>query len=46
MGSDYPYEMHDPTPVDSVRAAESLSPRQIEKILAGNLARVIATIKR
>jgi aminocarboxymuconate-semialdehyde decarboxylase len=41
MGSDYPFEMGDPTPVDTVLAIPGLSDTDRELILGGNITRII-----
>lgn len=46
VGSDYPYEMHDPQPVESVRSATGLTPPEIDQILTGNIERIITEIRR
>lgn len=46
VGSDYPYEMHDPQPVNSVRDATSLSDAEVDQILTGNVERIIREIRR
>lgn len=44
MGSDYPFEMGDPTPVATVGAIPGLSDEQRNLILGGNVARILAEI--
>ncbi len=41
LGSDYPFEMGDPQPVDTVEALHPLSEVSREKILGGNAARLL-----
>jgi aminocarboxymuconate-semialdehyde decarboxylase len=41
LGSDYPFEMGDPRPVDSLEAMGQLSESSREKILGGNAARLL-----
>lgn len=40
MGSDYPFDMGDPQPVDLVRGAASLSESDRQKLLSGNASRL------
>ena len=46
MGSDYPYDMADDTPVQSVQSVEGLSPTDRQLILGGNAARLFNLRKR
>ena len=41
LGSDYPFDMADPDPVATVRAAR-LSPEDERAVLRGNAARMLA----
>jgi aminocarboxymuconate-semialdehyde decarboxylase len=41
MGSDYPFEMGDPAPVDAVRAAPGIDARQADNIAAENALRLL-----
>jgi predicted TIM-barrel fold metal-dependent hydrolase len=45
MGSDYPFEMGDPTPVATVDSIPGLSDEQRRLILGGNVARILAGIR-
>ncbi len=40
MGTDYPYDMADPTPVSTVKSLKNVSDEDKEKILGGNAARL------
>jgi aminocarboxymuconate-semialdehyde decarboxylase len=44
MGTDYPFPMGDPTPVDTVNAIPGLSAEQRRLILGGNVARLLEGI--
>jgi aminocarboxymuconate-semialdehyde decarboxylase len=44
MGTDYPFPMGDPTPVDTVNAVPGLSAEQRRLILGGNVARLLEGI--
>lgn len=44
LGSDYPFEMGDPDPVGSVRAAPGLDDEQRSLILGGNVSRLLAGV--
>ncbi len=46
MGSDYPYDMADDTPVQSVQSVESLNAADRQLILGGNSARLFNLRKR
>ncbi len=46
MGSDYPYDMADDKPVQSVKSIEQLSPAEQNLILGGNAARLFNLRKR
>ncbi len=43
IGTDYPFDMGDETPVDTVRAC-GLSPEQEARVLGGNLARMLGLV--
>lgn len=45
MGSDYPFEMGDPTPAATVDSIPGLSDEQRNSILGGNVARILAGIR-
>ncbi len=44
MGTDYPFPMGDPTPVDTVNAIPGLSDEQRQLIVGGNVARLLEGI--
>lgn len=46
MGTDYPFEMGDTTPVDTVRSIPGLSDADRELILGGNVARLLEEVRR
>jgi aminocarboxymuconate-semialdehyde decarboxylase len=46
MGTDYPFPMGDPSPVDTVNAIPGLSQEQRRLILGENVARLVAGIER
>lgn len=46
MGTDYPFPMGDPTPVDTVNAIPGLSDDQRRLILGDNVARLLADVRR
>jgi aminocarboxymuconate-semialdehyde decarboxylase len=46
MGTDYPFPMGDPSPVDTVNAIPGLSQEQRRLILGDNVARLVAGIER
>ena len=46
MGTDYPFPMGDPTPVDTVNSIPDLTDEQRDLILGGNVARLLQGIKR
>jgi aminocarboxymuconate-semialdehyde decarboxylase len=46
MGTDYPFPMGDPAPVDTVTSIPDLTTEQRELILGGNVARLLQGINR
>jgi predicted TIM-barrel fold metal-dependent hydrolase len=46
MGTDYPFPMGDPAPVDTVASIPDLTDEQRELILGGNVARLLQGINR
>jgi aminocarboxymuconate-semialdehyde decarboxylase len=46
MGTDYPFPMGDPTPVDTVNAIPGLSDEQRRLILGGNVTRLLPGVER
>lgn len=46
MGSDYPFPMGDPRPVDTVRSIPGLSDEQRQQILGGNVIGLIEGVRR
>jgi aminocarboxymuconate-semialdehyde decarboxylase len=46
LGSDYPFDMGDPRPVDSVEAVSPMSESSRQKILGGNAARLLGIENR
>ena len=46
MGTDYPFPMGDPTPVDTVASIPGLSDEQRDLILGGNVARLLQGTNR
>jgi aminocarboxymuconate-semialdehyde decarboxylase len=46
LGSDYPFRMGDPDPVATVRAVPGLEGEALARVLAGNLADLLAGVRR
>ena len=46
LGSDYPFRMGDPDPVATVRAVAGLEGDDLARVLAGNLATLLAEVGR
>ena len=46
LGSDYPFEMGQPDPVNFVRQLPGLSDEDAERIVSGNLQRLLDGIRR
>lgn len=46
MGTDYPFPMGDPRPVETVQGVPGITDEQRELILGGNVERLLAAIKR
>ena len=44
MGTDYPFEMGDTAPIDTIRAIPGLSDAERDSIIDGNLRRLLAGV--